>query len=594
MGGVQARPLFEALPPVIIDENQRLMANDNAHTTIFFPVGKYATDVHYQIIRIPIHLTPIEASFTQAGEMMHHMGNIVRGKATETPIKQIIKHHNQTLSKVKERYDNILLNLPAAQFTPYGSRKKRFLDLLFGIAGTAFGVANRIEITRINSIIAKNIHRTDMLVDVSQLHENHLYKLDTMVKNTNEVLNDFVKFSAAAAYSYLNSMVSSLQYVINTIEKGLEQAQNQKLSFSLFPHDVLLAIIKKIEQTAADNGYISYVSKVTDLFQIPLSYVYQPNNKTIALLLHVPLVKEEYLLNLNQYLPFPLTHSLSPNHSLTPSVGQNDILAYSGFDTFKILSQSDLASCHKMGETYFCKGRNDLRTDITETCLGSLYLQQGKGIQKNCKFEITAAKEQVFRLAHNKWAIATQKQFTTHQVCGKSRKPVTVGPGTTITLDPGCKIRLQSHILTADTFEEEVIETTHFSWTWNATQIFPDLEPHQFSKAMQSLNDYGLHIVDAADIAHHLKFENFNDPVPTSITDLFTNPMHSISLVFFAIVILFLCYKLYKLYRKKIHDKLKSTLPTSIAVHIPSVPSAPPPYVHNQPMSMGMINIPLQ
>jgi hypothetical protein len=102
-------------------------------------------------------------------------------------------------------------------------------------------------------------------------------------------------------------------------------------------------------------------------------------------------------------------------------------------------------------------------------------------------------------LAHNKWAIATQKQFTTHQVCSKNRKPVTVGPDTTITLEPGCKIRLQSHILTADTFEEEVVETTHFSWTWNASQIFPDLEPQQFSKAMQSLNDYGLHIVDAAE-----------------------------------------------------------------------------------------------
>ncbi len=45
---------------------------------------------------------------------------------------------------------------------------------------------------------------------------------------------------------------------------------------------------------AQENGYISYVTKVTDLFQIPLSYVYQPNNKTIALLLHVPLVKQEY------------------------------------------------------------------------------------------------------------------------------------------------------------------------------------------------------------------------------------------------------------------------------------------------------------
>jgi len=122
-----------------------------------------------------------------------------------------------------------------------------------------------------------------------------------------------------------------------------------------------------------------------------------------------------------------------------------------------------------MGETYFCKGGNDLRTDITETCLGSLYLQECKGIQKICKFEISTAKEQVFRLAHNKWAIATQKQFTAHQVCGKDIKPVTVGPGTTITLEPGCKIQLKSHIQTADTYEEKVVETTLF---------FVDLERH--------------------------------------------------------------------------------------------------------------------
>jgi hypothetical protein len=56
-----------------------------------------------------------------------------------------------------------------------------------------------------------------------------------------------------------------------------------------------------------------------------------------------------------------------------------------------------------------------------------------------------------------------------------------------------------------------------------------DLEWH--TKAMQLLNDYGLHNVDAADITHHLKFENFNDPIPTSITDLFTNPMHSITYI---------------------------------------------------------------
>ena len=74
-----------------------------------------------------------------------------------------------------------------------------------------------------------------------------------MVKHTGDTLSEFIKFSAATAYSFLDNMMSSFHDVLNTIEKGLEQAQNQKLSFALFPHDVLLSIKNKIDQTAADN-----------------------------------------------------------------------------------------------------------------------------------------------------------------------------------------------------------------------------------------------------------------------------------------------------------------------------------------------------
>ena len=587
LGCAQAAPLFDFLPPVIIDES-RTSHMPNTHTTIFFPVGKYATDVHYQIIRIPIHLKPIERGLEQASEIMQHMKNIVKGKATEVPILSIINFSNHTLEGIKFRYKNMILNLPSAEFSPYGSKKKRFLDLIFGIVGTAFAFTNRLEIAKINTIIAKNLHRTDMMVDIIQLHENHMHKLDNTVKDTSRVLNDFTQFSPAVASHYLMNYLETLMNVQYDVEDGLEQAQLQRLSHKLFPNDVLEAVKSKIDQTALEHGFISFITKTTDLFQIPLSYVYQPGNKTISLLLHIPFVKAEYLLNLNQYLPFPLSHNLSPNHSLTPSVGQNDILAYSGFETYKVISQSDLASCHKMGETYFCKGRNDLRTDILETCLGSLYLQQAKGVQKNCQFEIGPAKEQVFRLSHSKWAVATQKQFTTHQVCGKVRKPVTVGPGSTITLEPGCKIRLQSHILSADSFEEEIIEPTYFNWNWNTTQIFPDLAPNQFSQAMQSLNDYGLHIVDAADIAHHLKFENFNEPIPLSISNLFSNPMHIIILVVSSIMLIYFVYRLYLLYRKRIHMALKATLPETLTQHMPL---APPAYEHNKNQGIPMINL---
>jgi len=83
MGALQAAPLFDFLPPVIIDNDQQILSSNNTHTTIFFPIGKYATDVHYQIIQIRIHLTPVEQGLQQCSEVPRHMNNAIKGKATE-------------------------------------------------------------------------------------------------------------------------------------------------------------------------------------------------------------------------------------------------------------------------------------------------------------------------------------------------------------------------------------------------------------------------------------------------------------------------------------------------------------------------------
>jgi len=49
-------------------------------------------------------------------------------------------------------------------------------------------------------MIAKNIHRTDMLVDVTQLHEDHLYKLDNQIKNSAQFITNFTQFIPTVAF----------------------------------------------------------------------------------------------------------------------------------------------------------------------------------------------------------------------------------------------------------------------------------------------------------------------------------------------------------------------------------------------------------
>ncbi len=198
-------PMFD-LPPVIMDDTP-VKGAPNSHTTIFNPIGKYATDVQYQLIRIPIHFTPIEKAQEELNIFMHNVNNLVKTRATEVPITQIVHLANVSLSMIKTRTKNMILNLPTSQFSPHGSDKKRFLNLIFGITATAFGIANNLQIAKLNSIMAKEVARTDMLVDISQLHENHLHSLDIQMNNSASILTDFVKFNPAVASQALTGML---------------------------------------------------------------------------------------------------------------------------------------------------------------------------------------------------------------------------------------------------------------------------------------------------------------------------------------------------------------------------------------------------
>jgi hypothetical protein len=175
----------------------------------------------------------------------------------------------------------MFFNLPTSQFTPHGSDKKRFLNLIYCITSTAFGMANNLQIAKLNAIMAKEVTRTESLVDISQLHKNHLHSLDIQMNNSASMLTVFVKYNPADASQALTGMLMHVNEVQTKIEDCLDQAQVHRLSHKIFLNDVLEIIKANIDATAKINGYLSFVTQTADLFQIPLSYVYQPGNQIV-------------------------------------------------------------------------------------------------------------------------------------------------------------------------------------------------------------------------------------------------------------------------------------------------------------------------
>ena len=80
--------------------------------------------------------------------------------ATNLVIQEITNFNHIRVDLIKQNFENLIANLPPKPVTNSHVEKRQILEL--------FGIANSIAISHINSQLAEEIHRTDMLVDVTQ------------------------------------------------------------------------------------------------------------------------------------------------------------------------------------------------------------------------------------------------------------------------------------------------------------------------------------------------------------------------------------------------------------------------------------------
>jgi hypothetical protein len=216
------------------------------------------------------------------------------------------------------------------------------------------------------------------------------------------------------------------------------------------------------------------------------SYIYKPDEKTFVLVLHVPLVAP---MRIYKFIPLLVHLNFSGNMSVTPEVGTNNMTAVGHSKSCQLISSLDLQSCNKMGDTYFCKGRNDLLTDLTKTCFGALYLANAKNIQDHCKFSIDGAQEKIFRLDSNTYAVYSLVKINTNHVCPKAKSisAVHISSGQTVRINLSCYIRTMDHIITADDSEEIEIHYKWLDWTWTLGQLLQQPESKMVTTAINKL-----------------------------------------------------------------------------------------------------------
>jgi hypothetical protein len=282
---------------------------------------------------------------------------------------------------------------------------------------------------------------------------------------------------------------------------------------------------------------------------------------------HIPLVSNANLLELYEFLPLPIHFNFSANISITPDVGQNNLLAIGHSKSFQTISSSDLHSCLHLGDTFFCKGRKVMETSLKKSCLGSLYLANSDAIQNSCKFKIAEASERIFELAENTWAVYSTGTINTNQVCQAKNSIQTrqINSGDTVTIEPGCYIRTMDHVISADESETIEIQRKTMDWAGEIADLFGRANTESIHKAIQGLRTKYNGEFDASEL-----FKELDQIKPAEAHWTFTSPAAMIGIALALFLIGMLIWK----------KCFSTTQATEATLPAPSAPPMPAP---NQP-----------
>jgi hypothetical protein len=514
------------------------------HQVLFQKIGFYAATVQYLHVVIPI---PLQETISSLVAMSDELGRYQKeqnkpGNPMAAINGHLIKAARTRIAKVVNNIYAIIDSLPEGH-TLTKRQLGAILGAVGGAVGTLMGLFNTFEIQKIAAGVGENRKRINDVIDITKINTEHLENLRLSTDKLSNIITAMLKDNPAQLLSEIEMTMDNANNAVNRITNMVQQAQNKRLSVDLLTPDTLKQVFNHLQDQADKQGLELLITQPSDLFQIDTSYLH--GNKTVTLILHVPMVAEDNKLNLLQFIPFPLSQSLGANTTVTPKVDK-DLIAVGKHHQYKILGQTDLAACTKLGQNFLCEGRSVLRTDIEDSCLGSLYMHHLPGTLKNCHFELGETKEHVFQTGPSQWLVSAPQTFSSVMQCEKSHDTIFIKPISSITVNPGCKLYLKSHVIQPDSNQRSTFEIRHHSWEWDIKHLFHTSNLTDIAEELVQLRKQGSFIVTAKDLQ---KLQPFTD---SEINEWF-HPNY-IAIGFYtlaAIFTLYLAFRFYKWYTKE-------------------------------------------
>ena len=357
-------------------------------------------------------------------------------------------------------------------------RRKRFAPFLGslvmkGVFGTIHGLYTQSKYRALKKELNTVIQDQKRIIAAARNQED----TTNMLKGEAEQLRGFMGNLTVFAPVRIITKLTNLEMLINTevdrLWDAVQAAQQHRLSIRFLPAASVTKLFNKIKRRAEDSGNQLLLERPSDLFQIELSYCY--DGEDIVLILHVPMAPKNTILRLLKFLPFPF--SFSSSHFLMPTPAEHLLAISSDEPRHSMeLTDAELEGCYKVNNLYLCERQGILKLRMGLTCLGALYDQKFRLATELCEMKAVPISESVLQLNDNWFLVYAVQQFTAYITCRNhtsSEYHFAIGVNK-VPVSPTCSVKLQDHVLHADTALRDPNDIIAFTFTLTGTSFTPD------------------------------------------------------------------------------------------------------------------------
>jgi hypothetical protein len=412
-------------------------------------------------------------------------------------------------SKIKEFFtvEEIFQNIPNSTSVP-GHRVKRLAPLVVfgaisGVLGTFLGLYSAHEVEQLKKSLNEQGKNHNLLVHITKKQEERIHRIAENMNAIVQLIKMMVNYNPALIAAHIGAQLDSFEARLGRVILAVQQLQHRRLSINLLDTFQMTELHKSVSEVAKARGYVLMPERLSDYFQLEASYLRQ--GEDVLIMLHVPCVNKDQMLTIYKYIPFPyplpssvaqenitIAEMLSQKAGEFNKVTHNPILeqeidsliivpeaemiAVGRGDKYKILTQGDLDNCIKRNRVYLCERHQVLHTDLANSCLGSIYTRNEKGVRDNCKLQRRRMRESVYQLSATDHLLFTPSPYITRIECKNgSQFPLYLGQTTHLHVPEECSVVLKSHFIQSDYNIRISPEPLHIPWQWDPLTLPADL-----------------------------------------------------------------------------------------------------------------------